>query len=106
MFDLFAFAVVSEVFWGDSNCCYSSLDFISAVHVNYRKHRQISRTPSLATQILEKVFHEKNTKEIQSRDYEVFCLHPRQTRQQLIENYFKVLPVILAQVVKILFFAP
>ena len=54
---------------------------------SYRKDSQISRTPSLATQILEKeVFHEKNSKEIQSRDYEVFCLHPRQTRQQLIEN--------------------
>ena len=62
----------------------------------YHKDSQISRTPSLATQSLEKVFHEKNTKEIQSRDYEVFCLHPRQTRQQLIENYFKVLPIILA----------
>ena len=52
-------------------------------------HSQISRTPSLATQILEKkVFHEKNSKEIQSRDYQVFCLHPRQTRQQWIEKYF------------------
>ena len=38
----------------------------------------------------------KNSKEIQSRDHEVFCLHPRQTRQQWIEKYFKVLPVILA----------
>ena len=64
---------------------------------NYRKDSQISHTPSLATQILEKkVFHEKNSKEIQSRDYEVFCLHPRQTRQQWIEKYFKVLPAILA----------
>jgi len=54
----------------------------------YRKDSQISR---LATQILE-----KHLKEIQSRDHEVFCLHPRQTLQQWIEKYFKVLPVILA----------
>ena len=54
---------------------------------SYRKDSQISHTLSLATQILEKkVFHEKNLTEIQSRDYEVFCLHPRQTRQQLIEH--------------------
>ena len=63
----------------------------------YRKDSQISRTLSLATQILEKKFFmKKNSKEIQSRDHEVFCLHPRQTRQQWIEKYFKVLPVILA----------
>jgi len=65
---------------------------VSIIFATYRKDSQISRTPSLATQILEKkVFHEKNPKEIQSRDHEVFCLHPRQTRQQWIEKYFKVL---------------
>ena len=66
-------------------------------NIQYRKDSQISRTPSLATQILEKKFFmKKNLKEIQSRDHEVFCLYPRQTRQQWIEKYFKVLPVILA----------
>ena len=53
-------------------------------------HSQISRTPSLATQILGKkmFFMKKNSKEIQNQDYEVFCLHPTQTRQILRENLF------------------
>ena len=64
----------------------------------YRKDSQISRTHAefSNSNFGKKVFHEKNSKEIQSRDHEVFCLHPRQTRQQWIEKYFKVLPVILA----------